>query len=220
MADSNIVLSGLQATGGANQILLSWNNPNDPNRDGLPYLQLRAVEVWASTTPRHADAVLLGESVSIAYVHSNVPRGATYYYWIRPRDVSGLYGEWSPSASSAGVVGRETNVNASLQANGFYHYPDGRVEEWGQSYSHDAIINGTSYVGVVQHDFQATFNEVFGLHAIGTLIEPDGSPTAFQVQTLIVTLYRLGPTGFTLRTALDLQSPYNSGLVHWRAFGI
>lgn len=101
---SNITLSGLVVAPGVQQTYAQWE-VDDPNINGLPYLQLDRVELWASETNDRdsTDAIKVAEGITFAnYVYSGF---AKRYHWIRARDQEGQYGAWYPSSASAGVVG-------------------------------------------------------------------------------------------------------------------
>lgn len=106
MADSNIVVSGLAATGGVGQVALTWSVTEASCRS---YLQLDKVEVWASTNNNRANAVKVGEIFGTQFVHAGLNRSTSRYYWIRARDVSGNLGDFAPAGATAGVVGTTTS---------------------------------------------------------------------------------------------------------------
>ncbi len=104
MADSDITVDGLAATSGATQIALTWNPQSDPYTPGsLPYLQFDQMEIWVATSNSRGSATQLGETNANSFVHTGLTAGVTRYYWIRPRNRSGLYGDWHPLSASAGV---------------------------------------------------------------------------------------------------------------------
>lgn len=103
MADSNITCSGLAVASGIAQLSLSWVVTN-PHEGGLPYLDLATVEVHRASVNNRASAVKVGEGLN-AFLDANVSAGDTRFYWVRPRDVSGLYGDWFPLSATAGVSG-------------------------------------------------------------------------------------------------------------------
>jgi hypothetical protein len=102
MPDSDIVCSGLIATSGVGQVVLAWA-VSDPNQAGLPYLTLGTVEVWAASANNRTGAAKVGEALS-GLTHAGVPPGETRFYWVRPRNASGLYGDWFPLSATAGVA--------------------------------------------------------------------------------------------------------------------
>ena len=114
MADSNITVSGLTAGSAVGQIDLAWA-VSDPHAIGLPTLQLDAVEVWAATTNNRANASKIAEGFTSA-VHSGLPENSTRYYWIRPRNKSGYYGDWHPAGSTSGVEGKELTKTLTVPA--------------------------------------------------------------------------------------------------------
>lgn len=227
MADSIITVSGLRATGGINQIALSWNNPVDPHVNGLTYLRFDVTEVWKSAANNRSAPVFVGETSGNVLTELNVPRGSRFYYWIRTRDRSRLYGEWFPVSPTAGVVGLESNViDALLEPQGFIRHADGTVEEWGNAISANAIVDGAAKDGVVDVNFQTTFTEIFGVNAIGKLeyiFIPSNIPP-FETQNVFVSLTSLTTTQMRLKTVLvTTSSPpvggFNGIRAYWRVFG-
>lgn len=105
MADSDIVASGLAASEGIGSVALQWSISN-PHELGLAYLDLALVEVWASASNNRAAATLAGEAASgqNTFVHT-LEGGTTRYYWVRPKNAAGYYGDWHPLSGSAGVSG-------------------------------------------------------------------------------------------------------------------
>jgi len=214
LADSNITVSGLTATGGINQINLAWDTPVDPNVNGLPYLRFVATEIWKSDSNDRSAPEFVGETSGNSFSHLNVPRGSRFYYWIRARDRSGLYSNWFPVSSTSGIVGEESNVvPALLQTNGFIRHVDGWVEEWGQNTSQSATIEGEALNGVIPITFQTTFTKMFGVSAIAQR----------TTSNLFVTTLSLTTTGMVLQAVrgVALQGEgTNNVLVYWRVFGV
>lgn len=105
MADSDIVASGLAASQGTGSVALQWSIAN-PNELGLTYLDLALVEVWASASNNRAAATLAGLAAKgqNTFVHT-LDGGTTRYYWVRPKNAAGYYGDWHPLSASAGVSG-------------------------------------------------------------------------------------------------------------------
>lgn len=101
MADSNITCLALVAQAGIASVTLTWLY-SDPNFNGLNYLELDAVEVWASSTTSRSNAAKVGEGETF-FVHP-VPEGATRRYWVRARNNSGSYGDWYPLSATGGVT--------------------------------------------------------------------------------------------------------------------
>lgn len=136
MPDSDITVDGLVVTGGAGQISLTWNSPVDEHtsRGGLPYLQLAAIEIWASRANNRdlPSPIMLGEQPNAnTFVHAPVGRGETWYYWLRPRDRSRQYGEWHPISPTSGVKGTESNSDVLFATNGYWRNPAGLILQWG-----------------------------------------------------------------------------------------
>lgn len=100
MADSNITASALAATAAIGHINLTWAY-SDPNADGLPYLKLDAIEVWAASSNNRSGASKVGEGLT--FFGHTVTAGATRFYWIKARNASGNYGDWYPLSATAGV---------------------------------------------------------------------------------------------------------------------
>lgn len=105
MADSDITASGLAATEGTGSVSLQWSITN-PNDLGLSYLDLALVEIWASATNNRAAGSKIGEVAKgqNTFVHT-IDGGTTRYYWVRPKNAAGYYGDWHPLSASAGVSG-------------------------------------------------------------------------------------------------------------------
>lgn len=151
---SDIVLSGLTATGGAGQVKLTWDIATDPHPRGLglPYLAYAAGEVFAAPSNDRSLAVKVGEGQS-DFLHTGLSRGATYYYWVRARNAAAVpdYGAWFPVSATGGVIGSENNsdyvalqpMNATaLNLNGtfnsvanafggYWRTPNGLIFQWG-----------------------------------------------------------------------------------------
>jgi hypothetical protein len=106
MADSNIIVSSLAATGGVGQVALTWSVTEASCRS---YLQLDKVEIWASTNNNRANATKVGEVFGTQFVHAGLNRSTNRYYWVRARDVSGNLGDFAPAGATAGVVGTTTS---------------------------------------------------------------------------------------------------------------
>lgn len=111
MPDSDITVSGLVATPGIGHIALQWSY-DDPNVDGLPYLALDQVEVWAAASNDRSLAAKVAEGRTNA-LHVALVEGATWFYWIKARNRSGRYGDWHPSSAAAGV---QTTVGYAASA--------------------------------------------------------------------------------------------------------
>jgi hypothetical protein len=75
---------------------------DDPNIELVGGLLLEAVELWAAPDNDRSGATLVAEGKTNA-VHAGLLGESTPYYWARPRDKDGNYGDWYPSSSSAGV---------------------------------------------------------------------------------------------------------------------
>lgn len=143
MADSDITVDGLTATGGVGQVSLTWNTPVDPHTPGgLPALQFEATEIWAGpSNDRDAlSTVKIGETSSTQFIHSGLSRGESNFYWIKPRqrgrvpsDGSEVHGEWSPPSATGGVAGTELNTSLLLGPEGYWERPPNGalIENWG-----------------------------------------------------------------------------------------
>lgn len=166
MPDSEITVDGLVAQGGAGQVSLTWNSPVDEHtsRGGLPYLQLSAIEIWASPINNRDEpsTVRIGEQPQAnSFVHAGLNRGETFYYWIRPRDRSGQYGEWHPTLATDGVVGTESNSDVLFAQDGYWRNPAGLILQWGIA-SAEADVSTTI-------DFPLVFpNQCFSVHLTPT----------------------------------------------------
>lgn len=105
MADSNIVCSGLTATGGIGQIVLGWQAADVTDFRNLVYMQLDRFEVWASATNDRNAATKVGEVINNGFPHTGLAQSTTRYYWVRARDRSGNFGDWFPLSATAGISG-------------------------------------------------------------------------------------------------------------------
>ena len=103
MADSDITLSVPVVTPAVGHNDIAWT-VTDPHWNGLIYLSLDLVEVWASSSNDRSTAARVANGSLTGTVHYGVQEEATLYYWARPKNNSGQYGEWSPVGSTAGVA--------------------------------------------------------------------------------------------------------------------
>ncbi|HYG86995.1 MAG TPA: phage tail protein [Azospirillum sp.] len=79
--------TGLTATGGYRQVVLSWSNPTDSD--------LAAIEVWESATDQLIDAAKVAEIKGNAFVRGGLGGLVTRWYWVRARDLSGNVGQFN-----------------------------------------------------------------------------------------------------------------------------
>jgi hypothetical protein len=103
MADSDITLSIPVVTPAVGHNDITWT-VTDPHWNGLIYLSLDLVEVWAADSNDRSAASRVANGGLTGTVHYGVPEETTRYYWARPKNNSGQYGEWSPVGSTAGVA--------------------------------------------------------------------------------------------------------------------
>lgn len=113
MADSNITVSGLTVSSGIGHNFAQWTF-TDPHSDDLLSLSLDAVELWASETNDRTAASKIGEGRDSAG-HFALTAGDTWYYWIKPRNRSGFYGDWHPSGTSDGVEATVFSDNSAWE---------------------------------------------------------------------------------------------------------
>jgi hypothetical protein len=66
---------------------------------------LEAVEILMSTTTDFADAVLIGETLSNEWRIAGLDIGDVRYFWIRCRYTGGIYSDFYPESTGAGVMG-------------------------------------------------------------------------------------------------------------------
>lgn len=104
MPDSDITVSTLTATPGVSTNKLAWVLV-DPNASGPFYLRIDKVEIWSSITNDRTTAVKVVEGIVDA-LDAGLFEEVTYYYWIKPRNQAGNYGDWYPSSPTAGVAGK------------------------------------------------------------------------------------------------------------------
>ena len=110
------------------QVVLTWSAHDPHSPGGLPYLMLATIEVWASQTDDFATATKIGETVANMYVHTGLSRGASWYYWLKPRNNAGYYGDVYPSGG--GVVGTEASILLPGET-GVFSAANGMIEQWG-----------------------------------------------------------------------------------------
>jgi hypothetical protein len=121
-----IALSGLAVTPGFGQSFLEWT-VDDPNWNGLERLRLDKVELWAATSNDRAGASKVAEGLT-STIH-RFTDGAARYYWIKPLNRAGLYGDWFPTSATGGVAAA---ANASIGgSSGYTKLPNGLIEQWG-----------------------------------------------------------------------------------------
>src|ERR1035437_7034952 len=113
MADSDITLSIPVVSPAVGHNSIAWT-ATDPHWNGLIYLQLSYVEVWASSSNDRGTAIRVTTGGMTGTVHYGVSEEATLYYWIRPKNNSGQYGAWSPVSPTAGVAGVPLGSNITL----------------------------------------------------------------------------------------------------------
>lgn len=213
MADSDITLSGLTATGGPLQVKLDWAAPHDPNRRAQPYLQFDAAEVWAgAVNNRDTSASKIGETNSRAFIHGGLSRGRSSYYWIRPRNQAGLFGDWHPSSSTAGIVGSESNNDAASSDIDSCQIPNGPLIQWGSGRT-DGIGNAT-----------LTWPKPFSkkLFNVFPVADSNSRVVGWSVPSLkhASTLNSINIRGFDINPASFVTEPYNQGDFSWLAMGI
>lgn len=208
MADSNITVTGLVAVGGISQITLDWQPPTDPHSPGgLPYLQLDAIEIYAASSNNRVASVKIGEnSIGTNYVHSGLSRAVQRWYWLRPRNKAGKFGDWHPVSSTAGVVGQEANKTASLLTNGYFLNTNGLLQQWGS-----LTTNATTGIGSGSWPtpFSALFNFIPTVIGFG--------PT----QPRVVNIVSANASSFQVFTALAVAGVFQpiDATVNWSAIG-
>ena len=119
MANSNIVVTDLAATGGVGQIVLAWDWDDPSDFKSLPYMQLAVFEVWAASSNNLGSASKVGETRSSQYSHAGLSASVTRYYWVRARDVSGNHGEFSSvaSATSSTILPPNNSITGDMIKN-------------------------------------------------------------------------------------------------------
>jgi len=134
MADSNITAASLAATAGTGSVSLQWSVTN-PNEGGLQYLDLALVEVWASASNNRSLGSKVGEAAKgqNTFVHT-LAGGTLRYYWVRPKNTSGSYGDWHPLSATAGVsgtAGEVTSIDGGTVTNSIVEASTFRTAETG-----------------------------------------------------------------------------------------
>lgn len=215
MADSDITVDGLQAKGGIGQVSLTWNTPVDPHSPvGLPYLQQRAIEVHASETNDRDSAVKIGEVLgSNGFIHAGLTTGQSFHYWIKPRNNSGLYGDWFPLSSTGGVNGVEANFDFLLEENGYFKNSNGLIEQWGQATADE--------FGSISITFPITFPSLVFNFCPTPLVYPSALPVWVILNTLeltgcSITMYISPPL---ILEGILPYLPGSGASISWRALG-
>lgn len=205
MADSDITVNGLTASGGVGQVALTWDPAVDPHTPGgLPYLQMSTIEVWAAASNNRAAATQIGESAGTRLVESGLTRAQQRYYWIRPRNKSGLYGEWNPISDVGGVGGQEANNIYDHSTNGYEKSPNGLLFQWGTA----------SGIGVINGSWNTTFSQVFHFNPI--------IPQLATLSPVFLNVLSFNTSGWTVTLSyLNAGSmAYANGTVSWFAVGL
>ncbi|MGV6875955.1 hypothetical protein ACUSIJ_25125 [Pseudochelatococcus sp. B33] len=99
MADSDITVTSLTATGGVGVIVIA---PVTGGQSCLPYLQLAAVEIWEASSNNRNVSAYIGDTVA-GLTRQGLAANTTRYYWARARDVSGNLGDWFPPSATGGM---------------------------------------------------------------------------------------------------------------------
>lgn len=208
MADSNITVTGLVAAGGISQVTLNWQPPTDPHSPGgLPYLQLDAIEIHAASSNNRASATKIGEqSIGTNFVHSGLSRAVQRWYWLRPRNRAGKFGEWHPVSATGGVVGQEANSTASLVGNGYFLNKNGLLQQWGS-------LTTNAISGVGSGSWPMEFSTLFNF--IPTVIG------FTQTQPLVVNIVSANASTFQVFTAWTVAGVFQpvGATVNWSAIG-
>lgn len=221
MADSDITVGGLTAVGGVGQIALSWDKPIDPHSPGgLPYLQLGAVEVWSAASNDRALATKISESGDAnSFVHAGLSRGEQRWYWIRPRNRAGSYGEWHPTSATGGVEGVESNNIYLFGQDGFFRNTNGFLTQWGRAVSSTITIDLFDGGGIIPHAglvraiYTVPFEQVFSFNAIAIL------PRYGNI--VDVGVIYLFDSGYIVQTTDAMTNePIDGVTVIWRAEGV
>lgn len=89
-------VTGLRTQGGLRQIVVSWENPPDPDLDH--------VEVWAATSNDRALATRVGLVKGSSFVHGGLGGLDTRWYWARAVDVGGNIGPWNAEQGTSGTT--------------------------------------------------------------------------------------------------------------------
>lgn len=207
MADSDITVNGLAAAGGVGQIALAWNPAVDPHSPGgLPYLQLATIEVWAAPSNNRALSAQIGESAGTRLIESGLARAERRYYWLRPRNKAGLFGEWHPLSDIGGVAGQEANNQYDLSTNGYYKFPNGLLFQWGQLVSSGSVTNSP---------WNVPFTSVFHFNAT--------TPQKSVLVPVMLNVTSYDTSGFSLTTTYLISGSFfaaSGQAVTWFALGL
>lgn len=103
MADTDITVNNLAATGGLGNIALTWGYIGAASP--LPYLQLDHFEVWGASANDRSGATKITDTPDLNFTVTGLGYSVTRYYWVRAVDKSGNLGDWYPASSTGGVSG-------------------------------------------------------------------------------------------------------------------
>jgi len=107
MGTSDITVTALAVTPGIGHNAVKVTVV-DPRGGAVPNIALDVVEVYASATnDRGPDGGLLATKIDEGKdkaFHMALVEGSTHYYWGRPRNRLGNYGDWFPSGATSGVA--------------------------------------------------------------------------------------------------------------------
>lgn len=110
MADAQITITGLTVTPGVKQLVLTWSYTIG---SCLPYLGIASVEIWSATVNNFASATKIAEVTGQVYTHANLTSGVPRWYWVRPKDATGQFGDFFPFSATAGISGTPQKVTST-----------------------------------------------------------------------------------------------------------
>lgn len=119
--------SGLIAQPAIKGIQLNWVNADDVGQ--------AAIEIWRSATSSFGGAVQIDNAAafSTSYNDQATSSATPYWYWVRPRDIAGNPGAFTPSTAGAGATAT-SGVAATL---------DIGVQQVNQSFNQTETVVGT-----------------------------------------------------------------------------
>ena len=205
MADSNITVSDLTLTPGFGQTFAKWT-VNDPNFNGLPYLKYAAGELWSATANNRADGSFAKVAEGLLDTIHIVSDGMARWYWVKPRNVAGGYGDFYPSGATSGVAAAAT---ASIGTNGYLMLPNGVIMQWG-------------HIEITGPDQVVSFNTEYPNQCFNVVLTLDSGPLYDSGSSQVTLSLHSNPetTGFHASAMRDGDelNPYTTN-IFWQAIG-
>lgn len=125
--------TGLSATPTFTYIILDWTNPVTTD--------IQYIEIWRANTNDRAAASLIATAYTDNFWDYIGTSGVTRYYWIRAKNLNGLYSTWLPLGATDGVWA----TTIGLDAGDFNTTPPGTPTGLGLTTGVSQGADGTEY---------------------------------------------------------------------------